>query len=85
MSVTDKNLLTVLQFEYLYIVFLVSPLVYRNIFTDDYYPSGYGRALFKQQSVPVEELSADICRWKSDVLKTNNCPRSESLRANMLV
>ena len=60
-----------------YCIFVLHLLVFGSL-------RGQG-ALFKQQSVSVEELSADICRWKSDVLKTNNCPRSESLRANMLV
>ena len=36
-------------------------------------------------SVSVEELSADSCPRKFDVLKTNISPRSKALRANMLV
>ena len=43
-----------------------------------------GETLFKQQGVSVEELSADGCPWNVNVLKTNICPRSEALRANML-
>ena len=41
--------------------------------------------LSKQWSVSVEELSADSCPRKFDVLKTNICPRSKALSANMLV
>ena len=43
------------------------------------------RLLFKQQSVSIQELSADNCLRKFDVLKTNICLRSEASRANMLV
>ena len=63
-------------------------LVYRRIFTDERYihPGIFiGRALSKQQSVCVEELSADSCPRKFDVLKTNICQGSEASRANMLV
>ena len=35
--------------------------------------------------VSVEELSADNCPRKFDVLKTSICPRSEASRSNMLV
>ena len=41
--------------------------------------------LFEQESVSVEELSADSSQRKFVVLKTDICPRSEALRTNMLV
>ena len=34
--------------------------------------------MFKQQSLSVEELSADSCPAEFDVLKKNICPRSET-------
>ena len=47
----------------------------------------HGRALFKQQSVSIEELSADSAPRKFAVLKTNICifRLSGASRANMLV
>ena len=45
-----------------------------------------GRGLFlKVSSVSVEELSADSCPRKFDVLKINICQRSEASRENMLL
>ena len=46
-----------------------------------------GETPFKQQSVSVEELSADSlsCPQSFGVLKTNIFPRNGASRANMLV
>ena len=41
--------------------------------------------LFKQESVYAEELSADSCPRKLDVLETIIYPRSEASKANMLL
>ena len=37
----------------------ISPLVYRNIFTDDYYPSGYFPLLFNSVSPRMNIASRD--------------------------